>query len=213
MRYCFIKKGKKGFDFAMTSSDFQNTNYSPLDKYNFQESGLQVISNGNIMIFYDRVYRLEMAYLKMLFEDCLKDKKTISVEELTYDIKPKIIETLQNIKRLFTNDKDDVKRWSMSGSIIFVTKEKLIMISSLFLVEEIAECINKKDLSLVVFDEILNNPSPEQLIKFMLEKAKEKNGDLEYPIVIGNSLKDDIKLIDINGNERIVKKEDYVCRW
>ena len=213
MHHLFIKRGAKGFDFCFATDDYYNKNYHKLDEYNGLESDLQVISNGKFFIFYDAVYRVEQAFLKMLFEDELSKVDSISLEDVRSDLAFKVKKTLSDCKRLFYDDKGPEKKEHCSGNIIIVNGENAYHIRANFLICDLDLYFDDNDTSVLALDEVLGNKSPLEIMETFFDRAEKNHGYCSYPIVYGNTEKKKITLRTFDKETRDCELEEFVCRW
>lgn len=213
MRHLFIKRGAKGFDFSFATDDSCNKNYQKLDEYNGSESDLQVISNGKFFIFYDTVYRVEQAFLKMLFEDELSKVDSISLEDVRSDLVFKVKKTLTDCKRMFYQDKGPEKRERCSGNIIIANGENAFLIRANFIVCDLELYLDDNDTNALALDEILEHNSPLEIMEFLFARAEKVHAFCNYPIVYGNTTKQKVTLISSDKETKECELEEFVCHW
>ena len=213
MRYLFIKKGNNGFDFCSTTNDYYNSNFRKLDEYQPCEAEIQVIANGRFFVFYDKMYVLEMSYLKMLLDDTLAEKDSISAQYIRNTLIPKIKDMLSDCKRLFVKEVDGFKDEACSGTTIITDGTKLYTIRADFSCVVQEEYLNDNDVTILTINDILGRKSPLELMEYLMKKRADHNGYLNFPLIYGNTSNNKITIRHINGETKSLNLEDFICPW
>ncbi|MCQ2799936.1 MAG: hypothetical protein MJ228_04170 [Bacilli bacterium] len=213
MDYLFIKKAESGYDFCSTTNDCFNDSDTPLDKFRYCDSSFQTISNGKFLIIYRHVHALEASFAKMFFEDNLKDKDDLEIDEIRFGLTDALKEVMRDCKRLHIGDKKEDKRDKMTGEIIIIAPSGLYYLTNYFSVEKQDKYFNGNATGVLSQCEIIGDVSPLELMEEYIKDYKTHSAYVNYPIVYGNSNEDYIVLRDVKDREIKVEKEKFVCLW
>lgn len=213
MRHLFIKKSKRGFDFCATTNDYYNSNFRKLEEYQPCEAEIQTISNGRFFVFYDKMYVLEMSYLKMLLDDTLAEMDSLSASFVRNTLIPKIKDLLVDCKRMFIKVIDGYKDESCSGTIIITDGKKLYTIRADFSCVIQEEYLDDNDVAILTINDVNGEIPPLELMNYIIEKRKAHNDYLNYPIIYGNTSEKEIFIKHISGDIKSLELGDFVCLW
>lgn len=207
MDYCFIKKGKTGFDFCISTVDYEN-HFNTM-KYSCQDAEMQVISNNAFLVFYSGRLVRELLFLKIMFEEELAIRENISAKEITDEIVPKIIKLLHDYHSLIIKEGDGIE---MKGHIIIVSCTDVFLIDRIFVVSQRNNYLDGNRIPVKVCNEIMNNPTPLELLEASIIDDKEARRGIDYPFLYGNS-NDKVFHLKYENEIKDVAREEWICRW
>lgn len=209
VQHIFIKKAKKGYDYAFSNSFFVKE--GDLNSFPFLETPLQVVENQQdaIYIFFSRVTKSVQLYLKILFDKKLKEVNEISVSFLVNDLIPEMIQEMKKIYRLGIRDNATY----FEGQIIMIMGEKAYVLSSDFTISEI-HCYFDRLLPVYEWIEKEKNfSSLNDFFYFITRNDVENNISIMHPYFFGNTKEKEILKENERGCTFYLSRKEFIWHF